>query len=92
MITEPIPKDMQGMGIGTKIFSTAVEGETSFEAQWVQSTKLYGETGASKNLIQYNNAIQKEQARPKQHGVHGLEVRQKRMDLIMLLCSQCKMA
>ncbi|RKS97292.1 DUF6443 domain-containing protein [Chryseobacterium defluvii] len=53
-----LSKDMQGMGIGSKIFSTAVEGETAFEAQWVQSTKLYGETGASKNLIQYNNAIQ----------------------------------
>jgi len=54
-----LPKDMQGMGIGSKIFSTAVEGESAFEAQWVQSTKLYGETGASQNLIQYNNAIQK---------------------------------
>ncbi len=54
-----LSNDMQGMGIGSKIFNTAVEGETAFEAQWVQSTKLYGETGASQNLIQYNNAIQK---------------------------------
>jgi hypothetical protein len=53
-----LSKDMQGMGIGSKIFSTAVEGETAFEATWVKSD-IYGIDGVSQNLIQYNNAIQK---------------------------------
>ncbi|WEK69557.1 MAG: hypothetical protein P0Y62_17270 [Candidatus Chryseobacterium colombiense] len=54
-----LSKDMQGMGIGSKIFSTAVEGESAFEANWIRSSSLYPETGMSDNLIQYNNAIQK---------------------------------
>jgi RHS repeat-associated protein len=54
-----LSKDMQGMGIGSKIFSTAVEDASAFEANWVKSSSLYPETGMSNNLIQYNNAIQK---------------------------------
>ena len=53
-----LSQDMQGMGIGSKIFSTAVEDASAFEANWVKSSSLYPETSASKNLIQYNNAIQ----------------------------------
>ncbi|WP_228428608.1 DUF6443 domain-containing protein [Chryseobacterium daecheongense] len=54
-----LAKDMQGMGIGSKIFSTAVEEASVFEANWVKSSRLYPETGMSNNLIQYNNAVQK---------------------------------
>ncbi|WP_394337918.1 RHS repeat-associated core domain-containing protein [Chryseobacterium nematophagum] len=53
-----LSKDMQGMGIGSKIFSTAVEDASAFEANWVKSADLY-QKGMSDNLIQYNNAIQK---------------------------------
>ncbi|MDH6254461.1 hypothetical protein M2347_004188 [Chryseobacterium sp. H1D6B] len=53
-----LSKDMQGMGIGSKIFSTAVEDASAFEANWVKSINLY-QKGISDNLIQYNNAIQK---------------------------------
>jgi RHS repeat-associated protein len=54
-----LSQDMQGMGIGSKIFGAAVEDASVFEANWVKSSSLYPETGMSNNLIQYNNAIQK---------------------------------
>lgn len=52
-----LTQDMQGMGIGSKIFSTAVEEASVFEANWVKSS-IYGTDGSSQNLIQYNKAIQ----------------------------------